>query len=82
MQEEIINYITFHLLGNQADLELAADEDLLGSGLVDSIGMMQLIHFIEERAGIRIPLGDVTIENFMTIEAIDDYVRRMRNHDA
>jgi acyl carrier protein len=77
MQEELVDFITHQLLGDHADVKLAVDEDLLGSGLVDSIGMMQLIHFIEERLNTRIPLEDVTIENFMTIEVIDRYLKRV-----
>lgn len=74
MKEELIQYITHFLLGHQGEEELNDQTDLLGSGLVDSIGMMQLIHFIEEKKGFKIPLEAITLENFMTIHAIDQYL--------
>ena len=39
--------------------------------LVDSLGVMRLIAWIEKRFDLRIPPEDVTIDNFETIDAID-----------
>ncbi|MEM9593422.1 MAG: acyl carrier protein [Acidobacteriota bacterium] len=53
---------------------LGPDDDLLGSGLVDSLGVMRLIRFLEERFGVAVPPADVTIEHFMTVGTIADYL--------
>ena len=57
----LTEYITSELLGDQTGLELAADEDLLGSELVDSLGVMRLVGFMESAFGIAVPPQDVTI---------------------
>lgn len=54
------------------------DEDLLLSGLIDSLGVVRLIAFIEAEMGIRVPPEDVTIENFLTLQAMSDYLERAK----
>ncbi len=54
---------------------MAADENLLLSGLVDSLGVMSLVAYMEETFGFKIPFDDVVIENFMSIEAMTAYVQ-------
>ena len=78
MNEIIINYIREHLLGGRDQVPLAANDDLLGNGLIDSMGMMSLIAFVESRFEIKVPPQDMTIENFMTVEAISSYLNRCK----
>lgn len=73
MKDKIEQYIIEHLASE--DLEgIGAKEDLLGNGIIDSLGIMQLINFIEDEAGIKIPQEDMTLENFMTIEDMVAYI--------
>lgn len=74
MNDVIIKYVKDELLEGFEGMELEADQDLLGSGLIDSIGMMTLVAFVEEQFDVSIPPGDLTIENFMTIDAISTYL--------
>ncbi|MFK8006477.1 MAG: acyl carrier protein [Saprospiraceae bacterium] len=76
MEEQIINFIKEDLHNGKSDFELLPDEDLLASGLVESLSMMQLIHFVEETFQIKIPPQDMTIDNFVTVEAIANYVKK------
>jgi acyl carrier protein len=75
VKERLARYITSDLL-NQGDLTVADDEDLLGSGLLDSLSVMSLVHFIEQELSIDVPAEDVTIENFVSLDAIEAYLRR------
>ncbi|MEM7103981.1 MAG: acyl carrier protein [Bacteroidota bacterium] len=74
MNEILLDYVHDKLLGGRGNVELAAEDDLLGSGLVDSMGMMNLIAFIENHFELKVPPEDMTIENFMTIDAISSYL--------
>ncbi len=74
IQEELLNYLTRELLNGQSNDKLEADDDLLGGGLVDSLGMMRLVAYLEERYQVVAPPEDVTIENFRTISSIARYV--------
>ena len=68
MRERLARYIATDLL-NEADRVIGADEDLLASGLLDSLGVMSLIHFIEQDLRIDVPAEDVVIENFESLRA-------------
>lgn len=72
-------YIEDTLLNHQG---ITADEDLLMSGLVDSLGVMSLIAFIEKTFSFKIPSEDVVYENFMTLETITTYISGMRTENA
>ncbi|MGD1946201.1 MAG: acyl carrier protein [Croceivirga sp.] len=74
MNDKIIAYITDNLLYEQLDDPLTADENLLESGLIDSLGIMKLVVFIESEFEVAIPPEDMTIENFMTVNHIKEYL--------
>jgi acyl carrier protein len=50
------------------------DEDLIDSGVVDSLGIFQLVAFLEERFGIAIADAEITPDNFGTIARIERLV--------
>lgn len=74
MNQSIIKYIHEELLGDSLEEEIRVEEDLLNSGLIDSLGLMRLIAFIEEEHSIKVPPQDMVIENFISVEAIGNYI--------
>ena len=76
MTEEIIDFINQQLLNGLDSHTLTADDDLLGSGWIDSMGMMALIGFIENRFELKITPQDMTIENFKTVTELRAYLKR------
>ena len=73
------SYIETSLLNGKS---VATDENLLLSGLLDSLGVMSLVAYIEDNFEIAVPFEDVIIENFMTIEAMAQYIRSRKESDA
>jgi len=71
-QEILKNYISNTLLNGRMQVE--ADDDLLGEEIIDSMGIMRLIAFIEETFDVDVAQADITIFNFRTIKAIDAYL--------
>ena len=53
----------------------AADTDLLMSGLVDSLGVVMIVEWLERRLGIEIDPSDVVLEHFESVDAIVAYLR-------
>jgi acyl carrier protein len=47
---------------------------LLAAGVIDSLGILRLVSFVEEKFGIEVPDEDVTIDNFQSVKAMSDYV--------
>lgn len=75
IRDALQHFIETDLLAGQ-NATIAPDENLLLSGLVDSLGMLRLTGFIEERFGYRVPPEDVIIENFSTINVIVEYLKQ------
>ncbi len=76
MKAQVKKYVITELLSGE---EISDDEDLLLSGLVESIGVMRLVTFLEQQFGIKIPPRDVTVENFASINAICHYLEGRLN---
>ena len=79
MDKLLLDYIKNELHSGDNDIEITAQDDLLGSGLVESMGMMKIIGFIEDQFGISVPPQDMTIENFFTIDAMVEYITQKRS---
>lgn len=72
-QSVLMRYIKEDLLrGRMKDLQ--AEDDLLSSGVINSLGILQLVSFVEERMGIEIPDEDVIYENFHSVSALAEYL--------
>jgi acyl carrier protein len=54
-------------------------ESLIESGLIDSMGIMALLTFIEETFSFQVSLEDLTPENFETIETISCLIKKQRS---
>lgn len=78
MTERILKYISEDLLNNELEDELEPQDDLLGGGILDSLGMMKLILFLESELDTKVPPQDMVIENFMTVQHISDYLTRKK----
>jgi len=81
MTDTIIKYIKSEIL-NDPNTALTAQDDLLGGGLVDSMGFVRIIAFLEEEYDITIPPTDMVIEYFMNIEAMSKYVAERQTVDG
>ena len=57
-------------------VEIMADTDLLLTGLVDSLGVVQIVGWIEDELGIEVDPLDVVLENFQTVERMVAYIDR------
>lgn len=69
MNEKIITYIKDELSIDSID-NIHIDEDLLGNGIVDSLGMIKLVVFLEKEFQVTISPEDMTVENFNSVRSI------------
>lgn len=72
-RERLREFITGQILMDP-DYALADDDDLLSSGLLDSLGVMRLVFHIEESFALKVPYTDITIENFNSINTLAAYL--------
>lgn len=73
--DQLRDYIRGELLGDP-DAEIAPDQDLLLSEMLDSMGVTRLVAHIESEIGREVPPEDVTLENFQSLAAIAAYLDR------
>jgi acyl carrier protein len=74
--ETVINeYISREFVQDPALLPLADEAPLLDSGILDSLSLLRLVVFLEERFGITMDDADLLPENFASVDAICAYLR-------
>ena len=71
----IKNYIQTEILHGR-NVSLKEDEDLLSAGIIDSLSILKLVAFVEERFNISIPDEDVVFDNFSSINALAEYLQQ------
>jgi acyl carrier protein len=72
-QAVLTEYVKQELLKGRK-IEVAPHTDLLSAGVVDSLGLLKLVSFVEERFGFAVPDEDVVYENFSSIQALTNYL--------
>lgn len=64
-------------LGKQS---LVPDEDLLEQGIIDSLGLLKLVVFIEKTHGIKVMDEEVVPENFQSLNSMVKLIeQKMQN---
>ncbi len=73
LQADLLRFIASDvaLVDGTVDVET----DLVMSGLIDSLGVMALVDWLEQRLGIVIDPTDVVIEHFESVASIIGYLR-------
>lgn len=75
METVINDYISQELVRDKELLPLTDETPLLESGILDSLSLLQLVVFLEERFGITVGDADLLPQNFETVKTICLYLR-------
>ena len=76
---EIENRIRQFILQNlyYAEDGTVGDEDsFLENGVIDSMGVMELVAFIQSEFGVGVDQQEIVVENFDSIRKLADFVRK------
>lgn len=71
----ILDYIKKEIVRNEK-AQISEQEDLLSEGILDSLGILQLVAYINDTFGIEIPDRDVVYENFHSVNALSTYLQQ------
>lgn len=82
VSQALERFIIQDLMVGGKDVSLSPDESLIESGIVDSLGILRLVAFIEENFSVVVDDIDVVPENFGTINAMNALVERKRGKSA
>lgn len=71
-------FISRELPGGLPAAELTDDLPLIRERIIDSLGIFQLVSFIERELGVHIGDDEVVLENFETINALTAFIEAKR----
>jgi acyl carrier protein len=78
----LVRAFVLRSLDAQGVNEVGDQDSLLENNVVDSLGIFQLIAFLEESFGIRVRDEEIVLENFRSIDHVVAFVVQKRNGDG
>lgn len=72
MKEFIINN---YLLGSK-DIQLNDNDSFLEKGIIDSIGVIELTNFIQDKYNIKIEVPEIIPDNLDTLNNLERYITK------
>ena len=72
----IRDFITSSLLKGTFEASLGDNEELVQSGIIDSLGIMSMLIFLEDEFNVQIPGDDLIPENFASVSNITALIER------
>ena len=75
IESNLEKFIIDELIVGSKGMKLDHDQSLISSGVIDSLAILRLITFIEEKFGVTVEDEDVVPDNFETINIISSYVK-------
>jgi acyl carrier protein len=78
ISEQIKQYILTDIAADLNIMHLEDDEPLIESGVIDSLGVLKILAFLEESMGLDLSSDQVKMENFKSIQTIREMVERQK----
>jgi len=76
VKKSLKNFITSELMQGNNNGNLNDSQSLIEEGIIDSLGILKLMSFIEDTFSVQIKDADLTPENFSTPQSIADFVKQ------
>jgi acyl carrier protein len=73
---EVEQFIVTEIAAGRDIEAVAHDRDLLSDGIIDSLGITELITFLEAKYAIKVDDDDIDAENFRSIDGIAGFVEK------
>lgn len=74
--EQIGAFIRDDLLAGTGG-EFGVDDELLELGIIDSLGLLDIVLHLEDTYGVAVDDAEVTLDNFGSVSAIASFVGRL-----
>lgn len=76
VEELVRQYIAQNILFSNNGYPYADDTSFLDEGIIDSMNVLELVAFVEEKFGITVQDQDIVPDNFDSVSKLAAYVRR------
>lgn len=75
IEAQIRTYIARNLLFSDDGFAYNDDDSFLQEGIIDSIGVLELVLFVEETFGVSVPDYEITPDNFDSVNKLANFIR-------
>ena len=79
VEPPIREFIAKNLLYSEEGFNYADDASLLREGIIDSLGVVELVTFLQTHFGLKVDQNEVRPENFDSVARLAAYVRRKQS---
>ena len=76
IEAQLRDFLAKNILFEEGCGDLTDDASLIAEGVIDSIGITELVEFIHRQFGFEVPMRDVVPANLDSIARLAGYVRR------
>lgn len=76
IQEELKNFIKENFIAGRSETDLAPDDSLIDSGIIDSTGILELVLFIEEKFEIAVDDEELVPENLDSLNNLTSFLKQ------
>ncbi|MCA9921097.1 MAG: acyl carrier protein [Anaerolineales bacterium] len=73
-KELLERFILDEIMLAESGATIDPDESLISNGVLDSLGLLRLIAFVEEQFGIEVDDGDVIPDNFQSLNVMEKFL--------
>jgi len=73
-KEVIEKFIVDEIMLADSSTKIDPDESLISNGVLDSLGLLRLIAFIEEQFNMEVEDGDVVPDNFQSLNVMEKFL--------
>lgn len=78
LKDDLVRFIQQTLVADGGGEAITESTPLIDRGIIDSMGLLQIVMFVEEQTGVRIPDDEVLPDHFQTVGDIEALVQRLK----
>lgn len=76
VKQQIKTYVAENFIFSSNGFDLDEDESFLDAGVVDSLGVLELVTFVEETFTIQVADDEIVPDNFDSVNNMSAYIER------
>ena len=81
-EKELRDFVLNEIMRGEDAGQLDNEDNLIDSGVLDSMAMMQMVTHLEKTYAIKVETDDLVPETFQSIKALSDFVARKQKTDV
>jgi acyl carrier protein len=82
VQEDLLTHVRGFVTTSLGDASLPDDGDIFGTGLANSLFVVQIVVWVERTFDVTVGPGDLEISNFSSIAALTSFLdRKLAQHN-